>query len=858
MAAAPVRARFNDEPSRQSKIGFSTVKETLRSGYDSRIASRECTSSQNAGADDDSTVIDEGPGPSIYEGRTAVKPATSYTAPLIVSSPMIGSVPSDSEDDPVTPTEETPADKVSPTTSRPVVTGPLVQPTKGPAGITLLPAYQNNTAKQATTAANAFISSGLEQKPYPPPPCAKGSPNDRFRQVPRSGGGVRKPDFQPQPFKYPYAPQYQQLGVNALQSAYQQQYNHFPQQTGIAAQFNSSAGSFNQSGNFQNQNYAQVQPYQQPPPESHSSPRGSYRGRGRVKYDVRKARGDHKVNDNEGFGNGNSDVASRCGDYSTPGSHYNHRTQYGSGGQYKNTNGKRNAGYGKLQPNSPGFPLDPALEANYRNYTAQSQNQYSNSGNNGHYPAQSYGQVHPQYPASPDFGYGAVPNYNNDYGQGHPQYVNNSNYYTSIALSHPGHQSNGGPTIAHQQQQGPPSAFHPSPYAAEFTPRSMEISRLLNPDPEPAPSAVNPATQQSSQHHTQAQQSSEDRAPAQSDTLTIIDLKSMDEDVTQAHEFAENSAPAQSNSTIDLTSTDNTATQQSIQHHAPAQPDSIMEDSTNNEAAQPQKSAKNCSPSPRTIALLKGSPGSDTETDLTMFHHNPIGGTYAKPPELPTHPLPNMGMDIDITKLNNPIGTRRTGVPATSVAPGKTTQPTLQAPAGMAPLASAYLSTSSTNLYAITPELVTKPIVTMPPKGPPMGMFSPPKSRKDSKAKEVLEKVEVVGGRVKLKINPPKAEENKENTQPGPRGDAVIVSSDAEEADEDVSGTYGKPEAKKKGNKGGRNEQRRKKALNAAALAAAQAQAKENMKAEADGELEMSSSNVPSSEVEEDVRMVEG
>ena len=713
-AGSPIQAGFTSAPSRQTGVGYSTVKDTHRSGYDSRITSHEFTSSQDGGPDD-GMAIDEGPGPTIDEGRNTVRAASLHTTPLVVSSPVFGIVPSDSEDDVVMPNTKTATNIVLPATPKSVVTGPLVQPTKGPAGITLLPAYQADPAHHPENAANSLASSVPEQKPYPSPPGAHGSQNDRFRQVPRSGGGVRNPNHQP--YKYPYGPHNTQLGANALQVAYNQQYNQFPQQNGNLAQNHLPAGAFNQSGYFQNQNYVQTQLYQQSPLalESHSSLRGSYRGRGRGKYDVRKVNSGQQPGQTAHIGNGNNDVATRRGDHSTHGNHYKTRAQYGNGGQYKNTNGKRNVGYGTAQPNSPGFPLDPALEANYRSYTAKSQNNYSNVSNNGQYFAPSHSQGHTQYPASPYFGYGIEPTYSNSYGHGHPLPVNNPNYYTPTAFSHPVQQIHGGPqhnpgpsTIAQQQ----PSTFHPSPYATEFTPHSMDLRRLLNPEPPQSPPTDNAAAQQNTQHHAPAQQNTQHHAPAQQNT----------------------------------------------QHHGPAQ------EAYNNMA----------------FAIV------DT--------------------------------DIDLASLSNPI--------SLATAKGQTSL-TISAPAStMLPLSSAYLATSSMEgvLYAKAPD----PVVRMPP----MGQFSPPKARKSAQdAMEVLEKVEVVDGLVKMKDSNVSVKE---------------VGSESEaEADGDVSGTYGK---KKNGKRGGnKNKQRRKKS---AALAAAN-EAKEKMKNEADG-------IVAEDGVEEDERMVEG
>jgi hypothetical protein len=453
--------------------GFSTVKDALRSGYDSRITSQEFHGSEDVGQDEDEILVDEGPGPSVDESTKAGKLNTSYNPPLIVTSPFVGTVPpeDDDEDDSVTPTPKfsTPVAKATPEVTQPNIAESNTELVKGPAGITYLPVYLAQPDPAQLPSEIGFNSKSIsrlapepEPKFYPPPPRATGSPNDKYRQVPRSGGAVRNPKHQP--FKYQYGGPDQQLMGGALLSAYnQQQQFPFPLQKIGQSQYNSPAGTFNQNVNFVNQSQ-RLGSQQRQPFDPRSSSQGSYRERARGKYDVRKARGGYDKNTES--------------------------NKYSSHSQYQNSS--RPAGSG----NSPTFPLDPALEVNYRNYRRQNNfndghGQYSNQNND-----QSQYQNQNQYAEAPHFGYSA---YGNVYGIGNgndngypytnpapPAFNINSNYYAPSAFAAQEQEMipSFSPEIgmmAPTQMAAPPTQeqlrqpFVPSPFAATFTPRFTDI-----------------------------------------------------------------------------------------------------------------------------------------------------------------------------------------------------------------------------------------------------------------------------------------------------------------------------------------------------------------------------------------------
>jgi hypothetical protein len=297
----------------------------------------------------------------------------------------------------------------------------------------------------------------LQSEPtlYPSPPRATGSPNDKYRQVPRSGGAVRKPNQQP--YQYQYGGPNQRRLVGSLPFAYdrQQQYP-FLQQDVSHFQYNSLTTAFGRNGNFLNQTHSPGS-YQRQPSDRHPSARDDYGGRVRRKYDVRKA----QLN------------------------RYSNRSPY--------QNRSRTAGSEVL----PNFPLDPALEVNYSNsrqYDNYNDNreQYANQ-NNG----KNQWQNQHQFSHSTHFGYNA--GYANEYGSDNncqyaipvpPAFNNSSYYYTPSAFPAqeqemiPSFSSEVGmmavpPMIAPFALQKQHQPFVPSPHAATFTPRFTNIRSEL-------------------------------------------------------------------------------------------------------------------------------------------------------------------------------------------------------------------------------------------------------------------------------------------------------------------------------------------------------------------------------------------
>lgn len=433
----------------------STVKNALRSGYDSGITSQEFHGGEDAGQIADTTPVDGGPGPSVDESNNSGKFNTSYTPPLIVTTPFVGPIPpDDDENDDVTPTTtpSTPFAKAPPKVARPSTAQPQkTELVKGRAGIAYLPAFQAPPKPRHISSEMSFNSKavstpgpGSEPKLYPSPPRATGSPNDKYRQVPRSGGAIRKPNHQPY--------QYQYGGLD------QQQQYLFRQQGVGHSQYNSLAAAFDQNGNLSNQTQYRGS-YQRQPSDQHPSARDNYGGGARGKYDVRKAR--------EGY------------DKTSQPNRYNNRN--------------RTTGSGV----SPNFPLDPALEVNYRN--SRQQGNYND--NHGQYANRNNGQNHyqnqHQYAASTHFGYN--PGYANEYGSDNSYqhtvpvplpFSNSSHYYIhSIFAAQereiiPSFSPEVGmmaapPIIAPFALQQQCQPFVPSPYAATFTPRFTDVHNEL-------------------------------------------------------------------------------------------------------------------------------------------------------------------------------------------------------------------------------------------------------------------------------------------------------------------------------------------------------------------------------------------
>jgi hypothetical protein len=425
----------------------STANNASRSAYDCTITSRDFFGREDVRHQEGKTLVDEGPGPSIDEGNRAGKLKTSYTPPLIVTSPVVGIVPpDDDEGDDVTPepTPSTPDAKPAPNLTEFVVAQSNTEPVKGPGGITYLPAYQLQASERPSEISfnSQFINgppTNPEPKFYPPPPGATGSPNDKYRQVPRSGGAVRNPNRQP--YQYPYGG-----------SDHQQQQFSFPQQNIGHPLYNLPAGTSNQN----------QRPVTQPRQsfDQHPYPRGSYRARAHGKYDVRKAR--------------------RGYDKNFESNRYRIRNVYQNGGR-------------PIGSDSPSrFPLDPALEVNYRNYSRQNiyksgHGQYSQNSSQNQYSNQN------DYAGAPQFGHNAA--YGNGYGNVNgyqynypapPAFNNNSSYYAPSAYTAqeqeviPSFSPEVG-MMALTQMAAPPTQeqtrqpFIPSPFAVPFTPRSTGV-----------------------------------------------------------------------------------------------------------------------------------------------------------------------------------------------------------------------------------------------------------------------------------------------------------------------------------------------------------------------------------------------
>ena len=441
-----------------------TVKNALQSGYDARITNQGFHGAEDAGQIAATTPVDGGPGPSVDESNSSGKLNTSYTLPLIVTTPFVGSIPPKDENDDVmpNPTSSTPVAKATPKIAR-----PRTELMKGPAGIAYLPAFQAPLKPQHISSEMSFNSKiastpapQSEPKLYPSPPRATGSPNDKYRQVPRSGGAVRKPNHQP--YQYQYGGPDQRRLAGSLPSAYNQlQQDLFLQQGLGHLQPNSLATTFDRNGNLFNQTQYRGS-CQRQPSDQHPSARDDYGGRVRRKYDVRKARGGYD------------------------------RTSQPN--RYSNRNPYQNRSHIAGSEVSPNFLLDPALEVNYRNSHQQdnysdNREQYANQ-NNG----QNQYQNQHQFSPSMHFGYNA--GYANEYGSDNSYqhttpvplaFNNNSYYYNPSAFAAqeqeiiPSFSPEVGmmavpPPFALQQQHHP---FVPSPYATTFTPRFTDVRNEL-------------------------------------------------------------------------------------------------------------------------------------------------------------------------------------------------------------------------------------------------------------------------------------------------------------------------------------------------------------------------------------------
>jgi hypothetical protein len=445
----------------------STIKNALRPGYNSRITNQEFHCGEDTGQIAATTPVDGGPGPSVDESNNSGKLNTSYTLPLIVTTPFVGSIPPEDENDDAkpNPTSSTPVAKATPK-----IAHPRTELVKGPADIIYLPAFQAPPESQHISSEMSFNSKivstpALQSVPilYPSPPRATGSPNDKYRQVPRSGGAVRKPNHQP--YQYQYGGPDQRRLAGGLPSTYdhQQQYPFLQQGVGHL-QYNPLTTAFDRNGNLLNQTHYPGS-YQRQPSDQHPSARDDCGGRVRRKYDVRKARAGY--------------------DRTLQPNRYSNRNLY------QNRSGTAGSEV------SPNFPLDPALEVNYsdsRQYDSYNDNreQYANQ-NNG----RNQWQNQHQFSLSTHFGYNV--RYANEYGRDNsyqhtipvpPAFNNSSYYYTPFAFASqeqemiPSFSSEVGmmavpPKIAPfalQQQHQP---FVPSPYAATFTPRFTNVRNEL-------------------------------------------------------------------------------------------------------------------------------------------------------------------------------------------------------------------------------------------------------------------------------------------------------------------------------------------------------------------------------------------
>ena len=398
------------------------------------------------------------------------------TPELRPSTPVTKSPPKNNQPSLAQPGDNVITPELSPSTSVaktvPEITKPNLaqsQPEllKGPAGITILPAYSTRTPELAPEiASNAYIASNPELGPppklYPPPPRATGSPNDRYRQVPRSGGAIRDPSHRP--FQYQYGGPDQQFVGGFLPPAYNQQPRYpYPQRVVAQSQYYSPARAFNQTGYAFSQNQLSGFEHRQlfdPNTSSGVANRGRYRGgRGRGRGGQGKA------------------VESK---------RYSNRTQHQTG--------RRPASSGEGQY----VPLDPALE---ENQTYSRQNTYG--GGQSRYTGENIGQFQMQNQ------YAAALQYDNNRGLGNGNgngrgYGDSCQYRlpAPLAFKNENPTNHTPSTFAADEQEpfpdfdpdynpemdmmataqsmiAPPARqpFVPSPVAAEFTPRITSVRR---------------------------------------------------------------------------------------------------------------------------------------------------------------------------------------------------------------------------------------------------------------------------------------------------------------------------------------------------------------------------------------------
>ena len=461
------------------------ITEQLSTGYTRPlVVSSPFTSPVPPDSEDEADVITPKP----TSSTLVAKPAPEITQPSLVAFEDAVVTPRPVSSTPVTkPTTEvarpsltqledhvvtpelrpsTPVTKPVPEVAKPNLAQSQAELFKGPAGIIILPAYSTRTSELVSKiASNADIVSNPELGPppklYPPPPRATGSPNDKYRQVPRSGGAIRDPGHRP--FQYQYGGPDQQLVGGALPSAYNQQPRYpYPQQVVAQSQYYSPAGAFNQAGYAFNQNQRSGLEHRQlfdPNTSSGVANRGRSRGgRGRGGHD--------KTIESKRYGNRNQHQTAR-------------RPASSGEGQY--------------------VPLDPALE---ENQTYGRQNSYS--GGQNRYTSENIGQhqVQNQYVAALQYDNNRglrSGNGNNRHGDGDsyqyglpsPLAFNNenpTNYAPSTFAAHeqepfPDFDPEYNPemdTMATAQSMIAPPArqpFVPSPLAAEFTPRFAGVRR---------------------------------------------------------------------------------------------------------------------------------------------------------------------------------------------------------------------------------------------------------------------------------------------------------------------------------------------------------------------------------------------
>jgi hypothetical protein len=430
-----------------------TVKDALQPAYDCQITTQDLHESEDTEHQDDDNGVS---GLRLNENNTNGNLNSKYTAPLIVSSPVPGVVPPD-DDGETTPS--TPVAKPAPNVSEPSQTQSNTEVMGGPEGINYLPVHQKKALESfPEMGSNSEFVSGppLDSLPkfYPPPPGATGSPNDKYRQVPRSGGAIRNPNYRP--YQHPYGGSEKSLVSGAVPSMYDQQQQFAFAQTDMGQlQYYSPASTFSQSGHLLNQSQA-PESQQRLPFDQQSCRRGGYRGRGRGKYDVRKARGGHDKNNDS--------------------NRYSHGNQYQYGSHPNNSDNPRR------------FPLDPALEANYRNNIRQNhynssfgQNSNLNNTQNRHQPQNSYTGYEDRYGNSGDNGHGFQYNYPTP-----TTFSIKSEYYAPSASV--AQEQDMIPSFSHETkiiartqvaaaptQEQPRRSFVPSPFAPTFVPGSKDV-----------------------------------------------------------------------------------------------------------------------------------------------------------------------------------------------------------------------------------------------------------------------------------------------------------------------------------------------------------------------------------------------